>query len=202
MRSTLQAKSNIPTEQIWPVNHGYDLSAVSPTSILTQDLLGAGKRLPASHTRLSSPTTVLGPSPPKSCLNTQMTLTVCRLQASQLALNPLCKAGYKQVRCQVVSKVALEEQAAVRVFACSLARSLPSQESLTHSYAVSHLRQPGTSSGHISSPWPRELGSSLWADSSDDQGRGVWEGNQLCELGRSLSPVGLSSLPIKQKAYL
>lgn len=181
LRSTLQAKSNIPTEQIWPINHGYDLSAVSPTSILTQDLLGAGKRLPASHTGLSSPTTVPGPSPPKSCLNTQMTLTVCRFQASQLVLNPwifghssLCKAGYKQVKRQVMSKAAFEEQAAVRVFACSLAPSLLSQKSVTHSYALSHLRQPGASSGHSSTPWP--LGSSLWADFSDDQGQGCLGG--------------------------
>lgn len=88
------------------------------------------------------------------------------------------------------SGAALEEDAAVRVFACTLAPSLLSLKSLTHSYVLSHLRQPG---GGIIMPQLNPMaskGAPYGLTPQMIKGRGVWEGNQLCELGRSFKPRG------------
>lgn len=97
------------------------------------------------------------------------------------------------------SGAALEEDAAVRVFACTLAPSLLSLKSLTHSYVLSHLRQPG---GGIIMPQLNPMaskGAPYGLTPQMIKGRGVWEGNQHVSLEEALSPVGLSFSPIKQK---
>lgn len=68
-----------------------------------------------------------------------MPLTVCRLQACQLALNPRSLVTHHSAML-ALSEAALEKHAAVRVFACALAPTFLSSKSLMHGYALSHLR--------------------------------------------------------------